>query len=191
LITAEQAADTLRLLIPGFVALKVFYVLGLRTRRSDLEWALWSLLVAALLDGIANWLIGYVPGLAGSSFVLSLLLGVALAAGGAAAWSSAVSKTPALRARSSRMAWDAVLPDPHWVQVYTTDATVISGKVRYVADPTETDELDLYITEPAWVDAAGNVVEMSGVDGVLIGRDAISLIQVMPNPVETTEPSTG
>ena len=47
MISAEQVADTLRLLVPGFVALKVFYWFGLRTKRADWEWTLWAILISS------------------------------------------------------------------------------------------------------------------------------------------------
>ena len=87
------------------------------------------------------------------------------------------------------MAWDAVLTRPGWVQVHTTDGKVFLGKVRLVADPVEVDDLDLYITDVTWVDADGNERPMTGVEGILIARENVSLVQVIPpTPVPATTP---
>jgi hypothetical protein len=42
---------------PGFVGLKTFYVFGLRTRRTDIEWAVWSILLSVILySTVGSWL---------------------------------------------------------------------------------------------------------------------------------------
>lgn len=183
MITAEEAADTIRLLVPGFVALKVFYAFGLRTRRSDLEWTVWSVLAAAVIDLLVGpardqhvvWLDRIPEFLTG--LVLAIGLGLVLIVG----WRVLIGLRPRLRDQASRMAWDAVLSQPHWVQIWTNGGKTISGKVALIADPVETDDLDLYVTEPAWVDAKLNVLPMDGVEGVVVARSDIAFIQVFPN----------
>ena len=45
----SNLSDSLLFFLPGFVCLKVFYVLGLKTTRTDLEWAVWSVMSSVLL----------------------------------------------------------------------------------------------------------------------------------------------
>jgi hypothetical protein len=187
-ITASEAAETLRLLVPGFVALTVFYWLGLRTKRTDLEWTLWSLLAAAVIDALIDPLVHLLPGLAHvPRLLIGLTLGVVVGLLLAVAWHLLIGRVPTLRVRASRMAWDAILPKPHWVQVWTTDGKTVSGKVALLADPVETDELDLYLTEPAWIDASNKPVEMAGVEGFLIARSSIAYIQVFAPDATTVD----
>lgn len=187
MISASDAADTLRLLVPGFLALKIFYVFGLRTRRSDLEWTLWSVLTAALIAALVDGVVAVVPSFADVRLALALVAGVVTGILLSAAWTAATRYVPWARARASRMAWDVILPEPHWVQVWTTDSKTISGKVAYVADPIESDDLDMYIVDPAWVDENRNVLPMTGVEGILIDRSNIAFVQVLspesPDPV--------
>lgn len=56
LISADGAAATLSLLIPGFVALSVFYWFGLAVKRTDWRWLLWSLLATVPLTFVARWI---------------------------------------------------------------------------------------------------------------------------------------
>lgn len=55
-VEADAVAATLRLVIPGFVALSVFYWLGLAVRRADWRWLLWSLLASVPLTWFGEWL---------------------------------------------------------------------------------------------------------------------------------------
>jgi Family of unknown function (DUF6338) len=54
LVTADDVAATLALVVPGFVALTVFYWLGLRQRRTDWQWLLWSLVVTVPVAWLAT-----------------------------------------------------------------------------------------------------------------------------------------
>lgn len=186
MIAAQEVADTLRLLIPGFVALKVFYLLGLRTKRSDLEWTLWSVLTAAiigpLVTPIGTMILGTAPGDDDPARLgIALLIGALGGLAGAVAWWLLVRLSPQIRMRASRLAWDAVLPSrPSWVQIWTSDGKTISGRVALVADPVESDALDLYVTDPAWIDSDNHVLPMTGVEGVLIDRSQITFMQVQP-----------
>jgi hypothetical protein len=182
-ITAEQAADTLRLLVPGFIALKIFYLFGLRTRRSDLEWVIWSVLAAAAIDAVVR----LIPA-GGPTLLIAVALAVLFGLAAAVLWRLVASRRPAIRERSARMAWDAVLSKPRWVQVWMRDGLTISGHTDLVADPVETDVLDLYLKDAAWIGADNEVVPMTGVEGVVIGRDAIAFVQVLAPATEAASP---
>jgi uncharacterized protein DUF6338 len=222
MITAEGVADTLRLLIPGFVALKLFYLFGLKTKRSDLEWTLWSVLVAAPLAATANWIANLIgqpatdlPGAfakcavdasrtsapadlegklsacasqalnvhnADLRLAIALALALVLGLGASWIWRKAVKSNPGIARGASTTAWSALLREPHWIQVLLKDGRVISGYVAGAADSAETDALDLYLGEPAWVtqDSQGQATEtrMTGVQGVLLSREEIHSILV-------------
>ena len=229
MITADQVAATIRLLIPGFVLLKVFYLVGQRTKRADWEWTLWSVLasvpigliasslaerlgasrsdlVSSIADCAANQASGKVAAdvkvavatCAGDSLTahnpgleLAIALLIALAAGLVAAgtWRVVCKWSPRLQQKASLQAWDAVLRQPHWVQIKVGDL-IYSGKVETVADPVETETLDIYITEPAIVNAQGDVMELTATKGVLLTRDKIDWIQVL-QPTAGTSGSNG
>ena len=217
MIDAQQVADTLRLLIPGFVALKVFYWFGQRTKRADWEWALWSVLVAAPIAAAANWLAGLFGspsssltklvvdcGIANGSaksgedlrtaltrcvndalaahnadlrLLISVVLGIVGALAAVVLWRRLAKSVPRLREQAAMQAWDAVLSQPHWVQMKVGDL-VYSGKVDIVADPVETEDLDIYIREPAII-SGSQVIELRQTEGILVARDDIAWVQVL------------
>ena len=47
--SADDVVAVVTWLIPGFIALKVLSVFGFRSKRSDLEWAVWSLIGSAVI----------------------------------------------------------------------------------------------------------------------------------------------
>lgn len=56
LVSADDVAATLKLLLPGFLALSVFYWFGLAVRRTDWRWLLWSLLASYPLTVLSEWI---------------------------------------------------------------------------------------------------------------------------------------
>ena len=176
MITAQQVTDTLELLIPGFVALKVFYVFGLQTKRSDAQWALWSVLVSAPIAAITRLI---TP----ANSISSLFVGLALASivGGLLvfAWRGIAGRWSSLRAREQLRAWDVVLgvDEAPWLQVEMADSRVFVGQPKYVASSVDTDSLDLYLTDVRQSDGT-NLAQIPGIDGILISRSDVSLIAV-------------
>jgi hypothetical protein len=174
LIKAADVADTVRLLLPGFVALKAYYVFGLRTKRSDAQWVLWSILASVPLGALAS----YVHAPDDSTHLwLGLGFAVLLGVGLGVLWTRLAQRWATLRALSSTRVWDSVVPQPLWMQFWTKDGTVVMGKPRYVARSVVTDDLDVYIIEPHLVTGATTEV-MGGVDGLLLSRSEITRIAV-------------
>ena len=93
------------------------------------------------------------------------------------AWRQLVQRFPRLRKAASLEAWDAVLQQPHWVQIKVGEL-IYYGKVDVAADPNETDALDIYIKEPALIQGNEKVV-LAQTIGVLIARDKIDWVQVL------------
>jgi hypothetical protein len=179
LISPDDLVVTLLYVLPGFVALKIFYVLGLRRRRSDLEWTLWSVLAAAPL-GAAAMTLWPATGQEHVRIAIALALGAALGLLLVGLWHAAVRRWPDLILHTSARAWDSVLPQAQWVQVWTNDGKVISGAPRVIAISSETDTLDLYLEQPAWVNPeTGDLIEMTGVAGYLVPADSIAHVQVL------------
>jgi hypothetical protein len=177
LITADQVADTLRLLVPGFVLMKTFYWFGLKTKRSDAQWVIWSILTAVPVNALAT---AVFPG--NDNHTLLLATAVALVAGWllAVAWNTLIRLRPSFGAEAAIRAWDIVFGQdkPEWLQVKLTDATVYVGKPVSAARSVDTDDLDLYIIEPRILAADGGYVQLRGVDGVLLPRSQIVAIAV-------------
>jgi len=177
LVTAGQVADTLRLLVPGFVMMKTFYVFGLQTKRSDAQWVIWSLLAAVPVVAVADF---FHPAADAPNFVLALLLGIL---GGVALswlWKLLALAWPKLAAGASMRAWDVVFgrrPAP-WLQLELHDKRVLSGWADYPARSVETDDLDLYLRDPQLI--VGNSYQpMPGLDGILIPRSSIAAVYVV------------
>lgn len=174
--STAEVADTLRLLIPGFVFMKILYQWGLRTKRSDTEWAAWSLLAAAVLQGIADLALNGAPN---TPLWFTFLLAVALGLLAAVIWQRCVSIWPSLRGQVGVNAWSVVLAEPRWIQVQTTGGQTFTGYVRHAADAVETDSLDIYLAEPVQVVGEERFDLGSSVEGLLISREQIELIAVL------------
>jgi hypothetical protein len=177
MVSADDVVATLRFLVPGFVALRVFYWFGLKTKRTDLELTLWSLLAAAIIDAIASLAN---PGDGTFRLLVALGIAVALGAVGSAAWVEASGRWPTLIEEASPTAWEGVLDKAHWVHVWNTTGEVIFGNVRILGLAAETDDLDLYLENPAWVDQnTGKRTPIEGTEGLIIKRSDIRMIQVL------------
>jgi hypothetical protein len=169
---------TIEYVLPGFVALKVFYLTGLQTRRTDLELTLWSLLAAAPINIVLDRTTFADPA---ARLVASLVAAMILGFVGGRAWQALATRNSGLRSSTTRRAWDNVLsrdPAPY-VQVWTTGGHVVLGWAEVVALDSAADTLDVYLREPQWVSIETQArVEMAYVEGVLIAESAIELIQV-------------
>ncbi len=177
LVSAAQVADTLRLLIPGFVLMKIFYQFGLPTKRTDAQWVLWSLLAAVPVNLVAS---AIHPASDGAQFWIAIAIAVAAGALFVLLWSRIAKRWPLLAADLKIRAWDVVLGSPkgRWLQVELTDHRVYSGRPKHVAQSVDADDLDLYLAEPKGV-VGDDYVDLPGVDGILIPRSQVSLVYVV------------
>lgn len=176
----DDAAATLRVVIPGFLALRVIYWRGLRTQRTDLELILWSLVASVPLYAAALWLRPEDDlGTLGIAVAFAVAVGLIIAE----AWRALVRRRPEYRAYMVATAWDAVIgrPEGGWFQVRTSDGTTYHGWAQVVADSAQTDSLDLYLWEPSYVDANGDRIRLAGAEGVLLLRSSIvSVVRFSP-----------
>jgi Family of unknown function (DUF6338) len=185
----EEAAATLRLVVPGFLALRLFYWRALPTRRTDLELVLFGLVASVPIYWLAARIVPPATGAGanptGDLGTLSAALIIAAAASEVAArlWWWAVGRWPNLRPRLVSTAWDGVLgrPGGGWLQVTTSDGTIYHGWLNIVADTAQTDEPDLYLMDPEYVVPPGTLVPIPRVEGVLIPRSSIvSVLRLLP-----------
>jgi hypothetical protein len=180
-VTAAQVADTLRLLVPGFLLAKAFYLFGLRTKRSDAQWLIWSLIAAVPI----NAMVGLVhAGYDNLTFLLASVVALAIGSLLGLGWQGLVKLRPSWTADAGIRSWDNVFGQvyPQWLQVLLTDkTTVYAGRPLYAAQSVDTDDLDLYLVDPRLV-VNGRYVELPGVDGVLVARSQIAVITVFSPP---------
>lgn len=178
---AATIQDTLLHLVPGFIALKAFYIVGFQTRRTDLELTLWSLVVAAFINAVFGVVAPDIE--ASRRVIVEMLAGLALGLLAALAWLELVKRRPNVQSSvviTSR-AWDDVfaLTPTRWMQIWLTDGRVVMGWPGDVAIAQLSDSLDLYLREPQWVDpVTGARTPMTGVEGLLILESSISFVQV-------------
>jgi hypothetical protein len=183
LVTASQVADTLRLLVPGFLAAKAFYLFGLRTKRSDAQWLIWSLIAAVPVTAVANQLLP-----THGNDLANLLLSFALGIGGGIAagylWRLTIRVWPRANAEAATRAWDILLSrnPTQWLQIELVSKKVVSGRPLFSSRSVDTDDLDVYIVDPQLVDG-DHYIPMPGVEGLLISRSQIASITVFARPV--------
>jgi hypothetical protein len=186
MITADQVGSTIAFLAPGFLALKIFYLFALKSKRSDLEWTIWSLIASLALSATAGRFTSSQPAAVAISFAFAALVGVIASW----AWIRTSQRWPRLRQMAQPMAWDSMIPSKQWLQVVLVDGRVVSGQPAVVADSAESGQLDLWLTYPAWV-VNGESQEMPNVQGVWIPAEQIRLIQSLPWMRERRRQSRG
>jgi Family of unknown function (DUF6338) len=220
-ITSDDILATLRALIPGFIAVSSFYWFGLKVKRPDWRWFVWSVLAAAplswagastaellgaksgdLASAITSCGVSAVQGAQQLSDFQNALttcvsdalsahnpaLGLAIGVGYAVliaivvtvGWQMLSERYPRLRYHAETSAWGTVLRDVRWLQVKTSDG-VYRGWNELTADPTETADLDIYLRDPAVVEADGPR-PLDAVEGMLIRRTDIGWVQVLKTP---------
>lgn len=181
----EDAAATLRVIVPGFIALRWFYWRALPRRQTDLELVIYALIASLPLVWLASVLVRPTPSVVAGqppnetgTVVIAVILAVIAGEVGARLWKRAAARWPTLRARMSSAVWNDVMtrPEGGWFQVYTADNAIYHGWVQFVADTADTDEPDLYLREPTTVRKDGASAPMPGVEGVLIPRSGIVAI---------------
>jgi hypothetical protein len=176
-VNAADIQRTLEYLVPGFIALKVFYVVGLRTRRSDLGWTVLSIATAAALNALAT-----VVGITDASWrvIAATIVGILIALIAGAVWRRLARRLVGVKASFDRQAWDALWSKPVWVQVWVRDGPIILGAPTVVSQSAETDDQDVLLSEPSWVDrATGERQKVAGVDGIWVSARDIQLVQVL------------
>jgi uncharacterized protein DUF6338 len=176
-ITVEQAQAALALLLPGFLALKIFAARGGESRRTDLEWTLWSLLVAALIGATLD-LFGW-PAALRVRLVPSLALGLLGGVGAVIVWKIWGLIHPASEVALDKRAWDHVFRNPHWVLLTLKDGDSLLGWPKVIADSKDTDDLDIYLERCEWVLADGTRQPLVNTKGMLVPRSEITRIQVL------------
>lgn len=176
-MTAADIQGTLEYLVPGFVALKVFYVVGLRTRRSDFGWTVLSIATAAGLNVLATR-----AGITDATerVIVATVFGVVVALIAGAAWVRIDRRVPRVKAAFDRQAWDATWSHEGWYQVWIRGGPIVLGAPLTVSESADTDDLDVYLGDPKWVDRGdGHRVPMTGVTGVWVAARDIELVQVL------------
>jgi hypothetical protein len=173
---AGAVASTLALLVPGFVALKIFYRFALRTERTDAQWAIWSILATVPIGAGATLLHRADDGL---RFAIAVGIGVAAGVAGALLWRLLLKRFELFRASTTLTAWDRLLDTPRRVHVWTKPGYRITGWTQYVALNTPNRELDVYLDDASVTDASGRPVQIPGLRGVLIARSEIHAIAVL------------
>lgn len=203
LVTAAGVTDTLRLLVPGFILLQTFYLFGLQTRRSDAQWLIWSVLAAVPVNAATNGLVSLAATIfhTGRDDNATLLLALPIAVIGglllAFGWRTLTRRYPTIAAVAGVRAWDNVfgrrsanvvnpvaLPSrpPEWLQVTLTNKIIYSGRPVYAARSVDTDDVDLYLIDPALV-VGDRSFALSDVEGLLVPRSQIASVAVFrPEP---------
>jgi hypothetical protein len=193
-VSATQVADSLLLLAPGFIYLKLMATFGEQHRRLEWEWVVWSL-IAALPLAIAGYGVRLlvervvtVDAATGTTievcarFALAILLGLLSAAGWRAVRRSKWHWAINLRRAVTDSAWDLVLDDATrngfgvTVEVTEGDASVVYyGKVATFGYEAAGAEPWLYLR---WVsrwegERLGYVPLDERTDGLLFHKDEI------------------
>jgi Family of unknown function (DUF6338) len=191
LVSAAQVADTLRLLLPGFVALKLFYLFGPRTKRGIGEWSLLSILATVPINLVATRFRANDDDL---RFGIAVAIAVGSGAVAGMLYSVAWRRLTWVQFSSSARMWDYVMSSNQWVQVWLKNGQTFIARPESVALTSEVDDADVYLTEPHAIDEAGQTPRMEKVEGFLVARSEISDVAVFEKgkgpDEDATEPVT-
>lgn len=178
-------------LAPGFLALKLFYLLGAQRVRSEWEWTTWSVVASLPINGLASVLRDRITAPKTSpdpyESVLGLLIGVALGAVLAAGWRLVRASTRAEAARLRRTfgasAWDEALEDAQranrQVELVLEDGKRYLGTIGYGGREDNAAEGWLYLIFPEVYDESlKDFRPAKGTHGILLHRDRIKRIRV-------------
>lgn len=185
-----DAAATLQVVVPGFLATRVFYWLAFPTKRSDLELVLWSLVWSVVLWWAAALVIQPPVGESASNLgtiALAATLGLVGGAVAALGWNQAAKRWGGVRRQVSSTAWDSVMmpaKDGAFYQVHLTDGSTVLGWLFTAAYSAAADDPDLYLAGASFV-IDGEEVALDDVDGILIPRSSIAMV-VRFSPLATT-----
>ena len=193
---AEIVAGVI-LLAPGFVALKVFYLLGAQRRRSQWEWTTWSVIASLPITGAASLLRTSIP-LASTTpdpweTALGLLLGVEFGALMASLWlyvRRSDSRLPeVLRMAFGASAWDEALEDAQrnarLIELIMDDGKRYLGDLRYGDRDDNEAEGWVYLAHPEVYEPALKKFRVAnGTHGYLVHRDHIRRVRVHLSKME-------
>lgn len=185
-----DAAATLQVVVPGFLAMRVFYWLAFPTKRSDLELVLWSLVWSVVLSWAAGLVIPPSVGDTASSvgrIGLAAALGLVGGFVAALAWNWAARRWDGVRRQVSSTAWDSVMmpaKDGAFYQVHLTDGSTVLGWLYTAAYSAAADDPDLYLSGASFV-TDGEEVALDDVEGILIPRSSIAMV-VRFSPLATS-----
>lgn len=188
-------------LAPGFLALKLFYLLGAQRTRSEWEWTTWSVIASLPINGIAGVLRDLVgvqkATLDPLEITLRVLVGVAFGGLAASAW-QAVRRSPHRKAGQLRMAfgssaWDEALEDvgreKRQVELVLDDGKRYVGTIRYGGREDNEAEGWIYLIYPdVYDDSIKKFRRAQGTRGYLVHRDHIKRLRVL---LTKNEPDQG
>jgi len=204
-MTPKDVADSVLLLGPGFVLLKVVYLSGGQHERLQWEWVVWSVLTSLGLAAAASYLAGFVPGtrtagpLGPSDFEVGLRFGLAVTLGlvGGRTWAQIRRSSQPWMRRLTRMvadsAWDVILDDASrtdkkghplfGVEVAVSEGSGQAsyyGKLAAFGYEAAAARPSIYLTDVSrWSDANSRYETLARTEGMLFDGDKIARLRVI------------
>lgn len=164
--------------------MKVFYVFGFPTRRTDAQWVIWSLLATAPLVSVTTvFLRGHFEW---RTFPVELFTGLGAGALLALAWRGLARIAPVLQQELTIRAWD-LLGDYGWISVELADGRRFRGWTKYLARSIDSDDADMMLADPA-VEIAGAYRKLDSVEALLLKRADIKLVSIFRSSRTTSDP---
>lgn len=179
-------------LAPGFLALKLFYLLGAQRPRSEWEWTTWSIIASLPISAIAIMLRSLVAVPRSTpdpvEITLAILVGVVLGSAASAVWQivrgSSAKWAGRLRRAFGSSAWDEALEDVQrerrQVELVLDDGKRYVGTIGYGGREDNKAEGWVYLVHPEVYDeAAKRHRPAKGTHGYLVHRDQIKRLRVL------------
>lgn len=177
-------------LAPGFLALKLFYLLGAQRPRSEWEWTTWSVVASLPINGLASLIR---DGFAVDEVLLRVLFAVAAGCLAASSWqairASSHDRARRLRTWFGASAWDEALEDANRakrvVELVLDDGVSYRGTVGYGDRNDNEAEGWLYLIHPEVFDKTlDKYRRANGTHGYLVHRDRIKRLRILNEVVE-------
>jgi hypothetical protein len=176
--------DALLYFLPGFVGLKVFYTFGLKTARTDAEWAIWSVMASVLLYSLTEPIRAHfsLSDTATTTRVLLLLLACLMGAVGALIWNRLMA--PRLRgvflAEPWDMAYNSAVAEKRQAFVELDDGREIQGDIVWMGIVSEGGSRAITLTNVQMSDGVGEWITLPPGDQLHVPEPAIHLLRLVP-----------
>ena len=189
-MTTDLVAGVL-FLAPGFLALKLFYLLGAQRKRSEWEWTTWSVIASLPITGLASLARDYFSSARTDpdpiEVVLRMLIGAAAGVVCGVVWAgirhSKRDVAGDLRTFFGSSAWDEALEDVgregRQVELVLEDGLRLAGTIRYGGREDNEAEGWLYLIFPEVFDEELDAFRAAKSHGYLVHRDRIKRVRVM------------
>jgi hypothetical protein len=181
----QNLSDAFLYFFPGFLGLKVFYVFGLRTQRTDLEWGVWSVFLSVVLSVLADPVRSWVGVKADDGLYRAALVAAGLIAGLllVVMWNSRLIRTQRWRlvAEPWDIAYWKAIDDDLQASVELIDGREAYGDIAWMGLRGEGSSRSITLANVQISDGEGAWTSLPPDEEVHIPEATVKLLRLVPH----------